>query len=249
MRTKPNLGPRLIQAELIRLHALRLSAATIWKIITRQGLGRLRRGRTPRQPKSYSRDVPGERVRMGTVKIAPGLFQFTAVDDCTRMRVLALYPRRTAHNAVRFLKEHVLEEFPFPIQRIRTDRGGEFFGTPLQRALMDQAIKFRPVRPYSPHLNGKVERSQRTDRIEFYATVERSDPQIGTKLKEWQQFYNWTRPHAADGGRAPVEQYFERQESTPSGKEVIEGYHSGLEDYRARDYASDQQIQSLRRSS
>lgn len=80
-------------------------------------------------------------------------------------------PRRTVHNAVRFLKEHVLEEFPFPIQRIQTDCGREFFGTPFQRALMDQAIKFRPTRSYSPHLDGKVERSQRTDRVEFYATV------------------------------------------------------------------------------
>src|ERR1044072_9180269 len=106
------------------------------------------------------------------------------VDDCTRMRVLALYPRRTAHNAVRFLKEHVLEEFPFPSQRIQTDRGGEFFGTPFQRALMDQAIKFRPVRPYSPHLNGKVERSQRTDRGEFYGTVEPRNPLIKTELKD-----------------------------------------------------------------
>jgi transposase len=118
MRTKRNLGPRRIQAELIRLHALKLSTATIWKILNRQGLSRLRSDRTPRQPKSYSRDIPGERVQMDTVKIAPGLFQFTAVDDCTRMRVLTFYPRRTAHNAVRFLKEHVLKEFPFPIQGI-----------------------------------------------------------------------------------------------------------------------------------
>ena len=190
MRSKRNLGPRRLQAELIRLHALKLSTATIWKVLDRHGMNRLRSGRTPRQPKSYSRDVPGERVQMDTVKIAPGLFQFTAVDDCTRMRVLALYPRRTAHNAVRFLKDHVLEEFPFPIQRIQTDRGGEFFGTPFQRALMDRAIKFRPIRPYSPHLNGKVERSQRTDRVEFYATVERSDPEMESKLKEWQHFYN-----------------------------------------------------------
>jgi transposase InsO family protein len=249
MRAKRNLGPRRIQAELIRLHALKLSTATIWKVLNRRGLSRLRSGRTPRQPKPYSRDVPGERVQMDTVKIAPGLFQFTAVDDCTRMRVLALYPRRTAHNAVRFLKEHVLEEFPFPIQRIQTDRGGEFFGTPFQRALMDHAINFRPVRPYSPHLNGKVERSQRTDRVEFYATVERSDPQIETNLKEWQHFYNWTRPHAAHNGRPPVERYFERQESTPLSNEIVERYNPAVEDYRERNYTLDQHIQSLRRSS
>lgn len=112
MRSKRNLVPRRIQAELIHLHALKLSTATIWKILNRHGVNRLRSGRTPREPKSYSRDVPGERVQMDTVKIAPGVFQFTAIDDCTRMRVLALYPRRTAHNAVRFLKDHVLGGVP-----------------------------------------------------------------------------------------------------------------------------------------
>jgi len=35
---------------------------------------------------------------------------------------------------------------------------------------MEYGIKFRPLRPASPHLNGKVERSQRTDLEEFYAT-------------------------------------------------------------------------------
>lgn len=45
---------------------------------------------------------------MEAVKVAPGLFQFTAVDDCTRMRLLALYPQRMSHNAIRFLRQHVL---------------------------------------------------------------------------------------------------------------------------------------------
>jgi hypothetical protein len=49
---------------------------------------------------------------------------------------------------------------------------------------MDRAIKFRPIRPYSPHLNGKS--NARDERIVsgFYATVERSDPEMESKLKE-----------------------------------------------------------------
>jgi transposase InsO family protein len=131
------------------------------------------------------------------------------------MRVLALYPRRTLHNAARLLREHVLEEFPFPVWRVQTDCGGEFFGMPFQRALMEHAIKFRPIRPYSPHLNWKVERSRRTNRVEFYATVERRDPQLEAKLKEWQHFYNWTRPHVAHGGRPLMERYFEARRVRP----------------------------------
>ena len=37
---------------------------------------------------------------------------------------------------------------------------------------MEYGIKFRPLKPASPHLNGKVERSQRTDLEEFYASVD-----------------------------------------------------------------------------
>ena len=40
---------------------------------------------------------------------------------------------------------------------------------------MQYSIKFRPVKPASPHLNGKVERSQQTDLREFYATADLSN--------------------------------------------------------------------------
>ncbi len=86
---------------------------------------------------------------MDTCKIAPGLYQYTAIDDCTRIRVLALYKRRSAANSLLFL-EKVIEEFPFPIQRIQTDRGREFFAYAFQEKLMEYGIKFRPLKPASP---------------------------------------------------------------------------------------------------
>jgi len=36
---------------------------------------------------------------------------------------------------------------------------------------MEYHVKFRPNKPGSPHLNGKVERSEKTDLEEFYPTV------------------------------------------------------------------------------
>jgi transposase InsO family protein len=51
----------------------------------------------------------------------------------------------------------VLEQFPFAIQRIQTDRGLEFFAEKVQLKMMELGIKFRPNKPGSPHLNGKVE--------------------------------------------------------------------------------------------
>ena len=72
----------------------------------------------------YERPVPGDRIQMDTCKIGSNLYQDTTIDDCTRYRVLRLYERRTAANTLDFL-EAVLEEMPFPIQRIQTDRGRE----------------------------------------------------------------------------------------------------------------------------
>lgn len=50
---------------------------------------------------------------------------------------------------------------------------------------MELGIKFRPVKPRSPHLNGKVERTQRTNLEEFYsqANLKATDSMVlSTKL-------------------------------------------------------------------
>jgi hypothetical protein len=74
------------------------------------------------------------------MKIIEGRFQYTAIDDCTRLRVLGLYPRHTASDAVHFLENRILEEFPFPIQRIQTDQGAECFGATFQYILRRYCI-------------------------------------------------------------------------------------------------------------
>jgi transposase InsO family protein len=79
-----------------------------------------------------------------------------------------------------------MEEMPFAFQRIQTDRGREFFAYEVQEKLLEWGIKFRPIKPRSPHLNGKVERSQRTDLDEFYSTVDLKGPALADRLSEWQ---------------------------------------------------------------
>ena len=73
---------------------------------------------------------------MDTGKIGPGLYQYTSVDDYTRYRVLRLYSRRTAANTLDFI-DCVIEEMPFPIQRLQIDRGREFFAVKVQEKLGD----------------------------------------------------------------------------------------------------------------
>lgn len=48
------------------------------------------------------------------MKLAPGLYQYICIDDCTRYLIAALYPCRTAANTLTFL-EQVLDDIPFPI--------------------------------------------------------------------------------------------------------------------------------------
>ena len=150
---KRRLGSRRIQNELKRVHDFAVSRTTIEKVLRATDAKPLLRPRRPRKGSTrYAKHIPGERVQMDTCKIAPGAYQYTAIEDCTRVRVLAIYPRRTAANSLLFL-ERVLEEMPFPVQAIQTDRGREFFAYCFQEKLMEYGIKFRPIRPASPHLN------------------------------------------------------------------------------------------------
>ena len=136
---------------------------------------------------------------------------------------------------------------PFPIQRIQTDRGREFFAVIVQERLKRYGIKFRPNKPASPHLNGKVECSQKTDKIEFYSTIDLSSPQVDMLLAEWQHYYNWERPHSAHNGNPPMERYCELMEQTPLFEEVADDYHPEREHIQEQNYRLELQLRKLKR--
>ena len=52
-------------------------------------------------------------------------YQYTAVDDATRVRALKVYRRHTQANAIKFV-DYIQSQFPFRIRMIRTDNGHEF---------------------------------------------------------------------------------------------------------------------------
>jgi transposase InsO family protein len=236
------LGSRRIQSELKRSHDFDVSRPTIEKVLKRcEPRPRLVRPPARKGSKRYAKEVPGERIQMDTCKIAPGLYQYTAVDDCTRIRVLALFNRRTAANSLQFL-EWAIEEFPFPIQRIQTDRGREFFAYCFQEKLMEYGIKFRPIKPAFPHLNGKVERSQRTDIEEFYATVDLKASDLQDRLRDWQDHYNQHRCHGSLGGQTPWQVWHHRSSVTPFADEVEATYDRSAERLRHPVYRVDLEL-------
>lgn len=246
LRREQRLGTKRLRNELQRLHGLRLSAATIHKVLKRHEANVLRtRKRNRHKPRRYSRPVPDDRVQMDTCKIRPGLYQFTAIDDCSRFLVVALARRRSASATLTFL-DQVLDEMPFSIQRVQTDRGTEFFAEAVQRRLMAETIRFRPIPPRSPHLNGKVERAQRTIFEEFWAATDLKSADIADQLALWVHHYNWHRSHESLHGDTPIDRVCQRADMTPLWAAVCDAYEPARERVQIRDYAVGLALRTLK---
>ena len=95
-------------------------------------------------------------------------FQYTAIDDSTRIRALKIYERHTQSNAIKFIN-YVIRKLPFRIKVIRTDNGHEF-QTKFNWHVKDLGMEHVYIKPGTPRLNGKVERSHLTDKKEFISS-------------------------------------------------------------------------------
>jgi transposase InsO family protein len=163
---------------------------------------------------------------------------------------MGVYSRRTAANTIHFLKERVLEEMPFPIQCLQTDHGREFTAYKVQDTLAEYSIRFRPIRPRSPHLNGKVKRAQRTVLDEFYAKLDLAQyslEQLNDELAYWQHYYNWERMHGGIG-QCPNDKRHDLSGQTPFWDEVIDRYDPAAEAKYAARWQVDPYRNRLKRS-
>ena len=169
-------------------------------------------GRRKVHTKRYNKQVPGHHIQMDVkfliFKAKNGKklkrYQYTAIDDATRVRALKVYERHTQKNAIDFV-DYVIDKFPFRIQKIRTDRGHEFQAQ-FHWYVEDLGMRHVYIKARTPQLNGKVERSHRADQEEFYQLLNyKNDVDLKKKLAEWEQFYNFARPHGAHQGRTPYE--------------------------------------------
>jgi len=235
IRQEFNFGPQRISLHLSRLHNINVSSPTVWRVLKANNLPNIKKYRKHGDVTRYSRPIPGDRVQIDVTKVGTKCYQFTAVDDCTRRRVLRLYPNKKAESTLDFLG-HILDTFQFPVHRIQTDWGTEFFNAAFQEELMQHYIKFRPIKPRSPHLNGKVERSQLTDKAEFYSTIPKKERtlQLADRLLEWQNFYNHKRPHASLNGMTPYEKLLSVEHLIPIQPEVTAKYWEKDEEIHSR---------------
>jgi len=168
-------------------------------------------------------ETPGDRVQID-VKFLNRLafagkryYQFTAIDDCTRYRVLRIYDHNTVKSAADFVNK-VRNVLPFAVKQVQTDNGTEF-GEQFTWHLADLGIDHRKTRIRSPEENGKVERSHRTDEEEFYRPRQFvSIHHCMRLLSQWEKEYNEKRPHMALKGKTPKQYLAEKLKSHVSNQ-------------------------------
>lgn len=225
LRQSYHFGPQKIAMYLKRYHEVTISPSGVWRVLHRLGLNRLpssqRHKRHEQRWKRYEKPQPGHRVQVDVKFISPigaqgkKFYQFTAIDDCTRLRVLRAYPRCNQRTAIQFL-DYLLARLPFRVDVIQTDNGGEF-GAQFHYHVLDRGIRHVYIKPATPRLNGKVERSHRIDEEEFYRMLDGvvvDDAQLfNDRLKEWEDFYNYNRPHGSLDGQTPYERLRQKTEN------------------------------------
>jgi transposase InsO family protein len=218
LRQRYHFGPGKIADYLERFHSLAVATSSVHRILGRHGMNRLpgnqKYQRHRKRWQRYEKPQPGHRLQMdvkfleriaGTRK---RLYQFTAIDDCTRIRVLKVYDACNQSTAIRFIDE-VLRRLPFRVHVVQTDNGAEFQSR-FHWHLEGLDIRHVYIRPRTPHLNGKVERSHRVDDQEFYQLLDKDGVTddihlFNDKLREWEDYYNYHRPHGALDGQTPYE--------------------------------------------
>jgi transposase InsO family protein len=167
-------------------------------------------------------EIPGEKIQID-VKVVPTscirgkhrrdgkkMYQWTAIDECTRTRYIYGFDEHTPENSVKFLKRF-LEWFPFEVECIQTDNGTEFTykfisdkeKCPFEAELEKLGIEHKLIKPATPWHNGKVERSHRTDQRYFYEWETFCDvTELNTKLAEHLEWTN-TKPMRIFKGKNP----------------------------------------------
>ncbi|MBS0350449.1 MAG: IS481 family transposase [Proteobacteria bacterium] len=215
LRQTYHLGQQRISWYLWRYHQLKVSPCGVRGVLLRHGLNRLPkncRKRSLPEFKRYEKQVPGHRIQVDVkfleFKENQGKkirrFQYTAIDDATRIRALKIYSRHTQKNAIEFI-DYVVKKFPFRIHTLQTDNGHEFQAQ-FHWHCEDLGMRHVYIRPRTPRLNGKVERSHQSDKEEFYQLISyKGDQDLNQKLSEWEMFYNCHRPHGGLKGQTPYE--------------------------------------------
>jgi transposase len=158
LRKEYQLGPERIKWYLERYHGITVSESSVSRTLVRNGVSRLPKTTSKRtvHTKRYAKQTPGHQVQVDVKFISLNdkigrlirRFQYTAIDDATRIRALKIFKQHNQKNAILFI-DYVLEKFPFRIHTIRTDRGHEFQAQ-FHWHVEDRGMRHVYIKPRSP---------------------------------------------------------------------------------------------------
>lgn len=163
------------------------------------------------------KEVPFCCLRGDLLRNGKHLYQWTAIDECTRYRFVYGFEEHTPENSVKFLKM-LVKVFPFQIGTIQTDNGTEFTykyiseteECPFDTELRKLEIEHKLIPPRTPWHNGKVERSHRNDQRYFYDwETFRSVEELNKKLAEHLKWSN-SKPMRTLKNKSPREMLTEK---------------------------------------
>ena len=181
------------------------------------------------EPKPYQQMThPGERIQIDVkyvprkcmskelIELEEKYYQYTAIDEYTRQRVLWASKEHSTYASTQFT-EIVVKKFKYKIECIQTDNGFEFTNrlnsqkakekTMFEKKLGELGIKHKLIRPRTPRHNRKVERSHRKDQERFYyERIFVSFEDFKEKLRHWNREYN-NFPMKPLGWKSPNEKY------------------------------------------
>ena len=198
----------------LRARGYTRSITSLYRVMCRIGIYK----KTPSKKKEYipkpyeQMDYPGQRIQID-VKFVPKncltkelrekeewYYQYTAIDEYTRKRVLWASKEHSTYTSAQFV-DVVIKKFGFKIECIQTDNGFEFTNrlnrhmtnkeTLFEKKLKELGIRHKLIRPRTPRHNGKVERSHRKDQERlYYKRVFLSFEDFKEKLRRWEREYN-----------------------------------------------------------
>ena len=135
-RRNPKLGIVELWSRL-RKRGYNRCLESLWRVLRREGLALKEKPKKKYKPKPYEQmDHPGQRVQID-VKVVPRdciadpelkLYQYTAIDEYSRYRVLGAYVEQCTFSSADFLRK-VVEVFRrkgVTVECVQTDNGFEF---------------------------------------------------------------------------------------------------------------------------
>ena len=216
----------------LRNNGYERSITSLYRVMCKLGIYK----KTPSKKKEYKpkpyeqMSHPGERVQVDVKQVPKSCmieenitaeetyYQYTAIDEYTRQRVLWASKEHSTYASAEFI-DIIIKKFKYKIECIQTDNGFEFTNrlnrhmskkkTKFEKKLEEYGIKHKLIKPRTPRHNGKVERSHRKDQERlYYKRKFISFDDFKEKLRHWEREYN-NFPMKPLGWKSPNEKYVE----------------------------------------